>query len=328
MMEGILLYTVISVLGLFALGGASFAFVGVSGDKSRKRIGSIKSSNLTKRPLKGADDASQQRRKDVQAMLKDLEKKQAEKKQRVSLRRRIELTGLEISVRTFWMFSVVVGLLFGSITLIYGQSLLFVALAAFAGGLGLPRWLLVFLKNRREKAFTREFASGVDIIVRSVKSGLPVNEALKVVASEVPQPVGGEFHRLVERLKVGMPMDKALERMNERMPTAEVSFFCIVLTIQTKSGGNLSEALTNLSGILRERKRMQGKIRAMSSEAKTGAYIIASLPPIVMLSVYMSNPDYILLLFNTDLGNLMLIGSGFWMTLGVLMMKKMVSFKY
>jgi tight adherence protein B len=327
-MEGIVLYTIIGVLGLFAVGGAGYAFVGASGDKSRKRISAIKNSGLSKAPLKGGDDANQQRRKNVQAMLKDLEAKQAEKKERISLRRRIALAGLEISVQTFWIFSVVVGLVLGAITLFYGQHILFVVLAAFAGGLGLPRWGLTFLKNRREKAFTKEFANGVDIIVRSVKSGLPVNEALKVVADEIPDPVGSEFHHLVENLKVGLPMDQALTRMYERMPTAEVNFFCIVVTIQSKSGGNLSEALTNLSGILRERKRMQGKIKAMSSEAKTGAMIIAALPPIVLISVYMTNPAYISLLFTTDLGNLMLIGCGFWMSLGVLVMKKMVSFKY
>ena len=327
-MEGIVLYTIIGVLGFLAVGGAGYAFVGASGDKSRKRISAIKNSGIHKAPLKGGDDANQQRRKNVQAMLKDLEAKQAEKKERISLRRRIALAGLDISVRTFWMFSAVVGLALGAITLFYGQNPLFVVLAAFAGGLGLPRWGLTFLKNRREKAFTREFANGVDIIVRSVKSGLPVNEALKVVAEEIPQPVGGEFHLLVENLKVGLPMDQALTRMYERMPTAEVNFFCIVVTIQSKSGGNLSEALNNLSGILRERKRMQGKIKAMSSEAKTGAMIIAALPPIVLLSVYMTNPDYITLLFTTDLGNLMLIGCVFWMSIGVLVMKKMVSFKY
>lgn len=327
-MDGLVLYMIIGVLGFLAVGGAGFAFVGASGDKSRKRISAIKNSGLKKANIKGGDDANQQRRKNVQAMLKDLEAKQAEKKERISLRRRIALAGLQISVQTFWLFSAIVGLVLGAITFIYGQNLLFVVLAAFAGGLGLPRWGLIFLKNRREKAFTKEFANGVDIIVRSVKSGLPVNEALKVVAEEIPDPVGGEFHLLVENLKVGLPMDQALTRLYERMPTAEVNFFCIVVTIQSKSGGNLSEALNNLSGILRERKRMQGKIKAMSSEAKTGAMIIAALPPIVLLSVYMTNPDYISLLFTTDLGNLMLIGCGFWMTLGVLVMKKMVSFKY
>lgn len=327
-MEGLALYMIIGVLGLFAVGGASYAFVGVSGDRSRKRISAIKNSGLSKATVKGGDDANQQRRKNVQAMLKDLEAKQAEKKERISLRRRIALAGLDISVQTFWIFSAIVGLVLGTITFIYGQNILFVVLAAFAGGLGLPRWGLTFLKNRREKAFTKEFANGVDIIVRSVKSGLPVNEALKVVSTEIPDPVGSEFHHLVENLKVGLPMDQALTRLYERMPTAEVNFFCIVVTIQSKSGGNLSEALTNLSGILRERKRMQGKIKAMSSEAKTGAMIIAALPPIVLLSVYMTNPDYISLLFTTDLGNLMLIGCGFWMSLGVLVMKKMVSFKY
>ena len=152
-------------------------------------------------------------------------------------------------------------------------------MAAFAGGFGLPRWTLKVLKNWREKAFTREFATAIDIIVRSVKSGLPVNEALKVASTEVPHPVGGEFNLLLENLKVGLTMEQALKRMYERMPTAEVNFFAIVMSIQQKSGGNLSEALTNLTGVLRDRKRLAGKIKAMSSEAKAGALIIGSLPP-------------------------------------------------
>ena len=327
-MDGMLLYVLVGVLTLFAVGGAGFAFVGIDGDKGRKRVTAIARNTAKGSALKGADDNNQQRRKNVQAMLKELEAKQAEQKKRPSLRRRIEMAGLTITTRTYWMLSAALALGCGLAVLVYGQNPLFAALAAFAGGLGLPRWSLGFLKNRREKMFTREFATAIDIIVRSVKSGLPVNESLKVVSTEVPDPVGSEFHTLVENLKVGLTMEQALHRMFERMPTAEVNFFAIVMTIQQKSGGNLSEALTNLAGVLRDRKRLQGKIKAMSSEAKASAMIIGSLPPGVALLVYMSTPDYIALLFTTDLGNLMLMGCGVWMAIGILTMKKMVSFKY
>jgi tight adherence protein B len=327
-MEGMLLYVGIGLLTLLAVGGAGFAFVGVGGDKGRKRVTAISRTSAKGGALKGTEDTNQQRRKNVQAMLKELEAKQAEKKKRPSLRRRIEMAGLTISTRTFWILSLVVAVATGIGILVYVQNPLFAALAAFAAGLGLPRWTLGFLKKRREKHFTREFATAIDIIVRSVKSGLPVNEALKVVGGEVPDPVGSEFRTLIENLKVGLTMEQGLQRMFERMPTAEVNFFAIVMTIQQKSGGNLSEALTNLAGVLRDRKRLEGKIRAMSSEAKASAMIIGSLPPGVMLLVYMSTPDYIALLFTTDIGNLMLMGCAVWMAIGILTMQKMVSFKY
>ena len=143
-----------------------------------------------------------------------------------------------------------------------------IVLAVFVVGLGLPRWVLGFLTARRKKKFTENFATAIDVIVRSVKSGLPTNEALRIVAREAPNPVGSEFHNLVESLKVGVTMEQALKRMMESMPTPEVGFFAIVMTIQGKSGGNLSEALGNLAAVLRDRKRLQGKIKAMSSEAK------------------------------------------------------------
>src|ERR1700742_1524301 len=168
---------------------------------------------------------------------------------------------------------------------------------------------------RRQKKFTTHLAGAIDVIVRSVRSGLPTNEALRIVAREAPQPVSGEFNRLVEGLKVGVTLDQGLKRMHDSMPTAEVGFFSIVMTIQAKSGGNLSEALGNLSSVLRERKRLVGKIKAMSSEAKASAMIIGSLPPGVMGIVYVTTPDYIKLLFTEHLGNLMLAGCGFWMTM-------------
>jgi tight adherence protein B len=275
-----------------------------------------------------AGDGNQQRRKNVHAMLKELEKQQAQRKTRPSLRRQLEQAGLTISVKTYWIYSGVAGLVAGIGAFVAVHAIYAMPLAAFAFAFGVPRWVLGFLKARREKAFTREFAPAIDTIVRSVKSGLPVNEALKLVASEIPEPVRGEFRALTEGLKVGVTMEEGLKRMFERMPTAEVNFFGIVMTIQQKSGGNLSEALGNLAGVLRDRKRLQSKIRAMSSEAKSGAMIIGSLPPGVCVMIYVMSPTYIVPMFTTQMGNLMLLGCGVWMTVGILVMKKMVSFKY
>jgi len=315
------------VLAVLALGGGALAFAGNSG-ASKKRLQSVSGSPSLSVGTRNSQDNNQQRRRNVQALLKDLEKQQAEKKQRLTLRRRIEQAGLTISPRTYYMLSGIAALVAVAVCLLTRQNLIAVPLIAGGVGFGVPRWILSFLKSRREKAFTNEFANAIDVIVRSVKSGLPTNEALKIVAREIPDPVGSEFNKLVESLKVGVTLDQGLKKMFDNMPTAEVSFFGIVMTIQQKSGGNLSEALSNLAFVLRDRKRLQGKIRAMSSEAKASAMIIGSLPPGVMAMVYVTTPQYISLLFTERMGNIMLVACGMWMTVGILVMKKMISFKH
>ena len=195
------------------------------------------------------------------------------------------------------------------------------------GGFGFPRWVVGFLTKRRQKKFANEFSTAIDVIVRGVKSGLPVNECLKIIARESPKPVCDEFHLLIEAIRVGMTMENALERMADRMPLQEVNFFGIVLMIQAKTGGNLAEALGNLSNVLRSRKMMEGKIKALSSEAKASAYIIGSLPFLVMGAVKLASPDYLTPLFATRTGNFILIGAGVWMLTGILVMKKMTQIK-
>jgi tight adherence protein B len=311
---------------LLAIGGGYYAFAG-GGDGASRRVNAIAKPQATGRGTKAPADAAL-KRKNVQAMLKEIESKQAEKKAKVTMRQRLEQAGLaNVTPRTFYIVSGVTALVVALLCLITRQSLLVIVLVGFAVGLGLPRWVLSFLKGRREKAFTNEFANAIDVIVRSVKSGLPTNEALRIVAREVPDPCGAEFGRLCEGLKVGITLEQGVKRMYESMPTPEVAFFGIVMTIQQKSGGNLSEALGNLSSVLRDRKRLLGKIKAMSSEAKASAGIIGSLPPGVMGIVYVTTPDYITLLFTEHAGNLMLAGCAIWMALGIFVMRKMINFK-
>jgi len=325
-MGGSLFYILIAVLGIFAIGGAAFAFAG-DGGASKKRLAAATGAPASA-AARAVTDANQQRRRNVSVLLKELEKQQAEQKQRLTMRKRIEQAGLDIEPRTFWMASAIAGLVAAGACILAHQSMFAALFAAVAVGLGLPRWVLNFLKARREKAFTAEFANAIDVIVRSVKSGLPTTEALKIVAKEISDPVGSEFSKLVEGMKVGITLDQGMKKMFDSMPTAEVSFFGIVMTIQQKSGGNLSEALSNLAGVLRDRRRLQGKIKAMSSEAKASAMIIGSLPPGVMALVYITTPAYIALLFTERMGNIMLAACAVWMTIGVLVMKKMISFKH
>jgi tight adherence protein B len=321
-----MLFAIVAMFTVLALGGAAYAFAG-GDDRSAKRVSAIAKPAAAARGAKAVDNTAL-KRKNVQARLKEIESKQAEKKQKLTMRQRLEQAGLaNVSERTFWISSGVFALVLMLLCFITRQSWAVIVLVPFAGGLGLPRWVLGFLKGRREKAFTNEFANAIDVIVRSVRSGLPTNEALRIVARELPDPCGSEFNRLCESLKVGVTLDQGVKKMYESMPTPEVAFFGIVMTIQQKSGGNLSEALGNLAGVLRERKRLVGKIKAMSSEAKASAGIIGALPPTVMFIVYLTTPDYISLLFTQHLGNLMLLGCGIWMGLGIAVMKKMINFK-
>jgi len=314
-------------LFVVAAGGVVYAFQG-GNDTAQKRAAAIA------RPegkARGRGQTPQQdaaaRRKNVSVMLKDMEKNQ--KRERPTLRRRLEQAGFfKTTPRTYWIVSAVLGVGAAFAAFVTGQKPLVIVLALFAIGLGFPRWALSFLANRRMKKFTNHFATAIDVIVRSVRSGLPVNEALRIVAKESPEPVRSEFAKLVEGLKVGVTIDQGLARMRDSMPTSEVGFFAIVMTIQSKAGGNLSEALGNLSNVLRDRKRLQGKIQAMSSEAKASAMIIGSLPPAVMTLVYLTTPGYMKVLFTEKMGNLLLAGCLVWMSIGILVMRKMINFKH
>jgi tight adherence protein B len=327
-MGGMIIVMLTAALAVVGVGGVYFAFNGPA-TASKKRMASVsRMPAAAAANARAAPAASQQRRKTVQNLLKDLERQQSERNKRPTLQRRIAQAGLQLSNRAFWIMCGVAAAAAGLVCLLAGQSIIVAVLASFGVGLGLPRWVIHFLKKRRQKKFTNEFANAIDVIVRSVKTGLPTNEALKIVAREIPEPVQGEFSKLCEGLKVGVSLEQGLKRMYENMPTAEVNFFAIVMTVQLKSGGNLSEALGNLAAVLRDRKRLQGKIKALSSEAKASAGIIGSLPPAVMAMVYFSTPAYIEPLFFTRWGNLMLAGCAVWMSIGVFVMKKMISFKH
>jgi tight adherence protein B len=175
--------------------------------------------------------------------------------------------------------------------------------------------------KRHQAKFLLEFANSIDIIVRGIKSGLAFSDCMQIIARESPEPVRSEFADLVEQQKVGVTLSGAFERMCERMPLPEVNFFAIVIAIQNQIGGNLAEVLSNLAQVLRDRYRLQAK-------AKASAAIIGALPPLVILAVFLTSPDYISILWHDKLGNIMLIGSAIWMFIGVLVMRKMINFDY
>jgi tight adherence protein B len=317
----------LAFLATAAVGGMAWVFVYplLSGEK---KAANRRASVAKPEPAARQTDKNQRsRREQVEGSLKDLDARRLKEK-KLPLSARLTQAGVTWSTRKFMVVSGVLGVIGFAMALLIGGGLLAAAGMAFAAGFGLPRWSLGFLKKRREKQFLKALPDAVDVIVRGIKAGLPLFESIKVVAADAPEPLKGEFMAIIETQAIGMPLGEACARLFDRMPVPEANFFGIVISIQQKSGGNLSEALGNLSKVLRDRKKMAEKIQAMSMEAKASAGIIGSLPPIVMLLVYLSTPDYISLLWTHPTGQLMLLGCAIWMSIGIFVMKKMINFDF
>jgi tight adherence protein B len=299
--------------------------------QKEKRFASVTESRAKKVATRSAAEVAASRKKQVTDTLKDIETRQ-KAKEKATLRVQLMRAGLEQDTRSFWIASAASGVIAAalasfSLPTSYMSPMVTVAAAIF-GSLGLPRFVLKKLVQRRQKKFLAELANAIDIVVRGVKSGLPLHECLQVIARESPEPLASEFTEIVEQQRVGVPLGEAMERLIVRMPLSEVKFLAIVIAIQQQSGGNLSEALGNLSGVLRDRFKMAMKVKALSAEAKTSAMVLGSLPPGVMFMVYGSSPEYIMPLFVTKTGNLFLLAGLIWMTIGVLVMRKMINFKF
>jgi tight adherence protein B len=317
----------LTFLAATAVGGLAWVFLYplLSGQKkAENRRASIAKPEPAARSV---DKNQRSRREQVEGSLKDLEAR-SQKEKKLPLSSRLTQAGLDWSTQKFMIVSGILAAVSFVLAIVGGGSVLGGAGLAFAAGFGLPRWILNFLKKRRETKFLRALPDAVDVIVRGIKAGLPLFDSIKVVAADAPEPLKGEFLAIIETQAIGMPLGEACARLFERMPVPEANFFGIVIAIQQKSGGNLSEALGNLSKVLRDRKKMAEKIQAMSMEAKASAAIIGSLPPVVMLLVYLSTPDYIALLWTHPTGQLLLVGSAIWMSIGILVMKKMINFDF
>ena len=255
-------FAIVVAIGFVFAGGESAKDTAV---KRAQAIGAPSRSRDAGRARAQAMNSPEARRKQIVKSLQDQERQQ--KKARLTLKNKLNRAGLTFSTAQFWMGSAAFGLVVAVIALI-GHINVFVALAL--GGscaFGVPQWVVGFLGGRRTNKFTQAFSDAMDIIVRGIKSGLPVHDCLKIIGKETAEPLAGEFLRLVENIGMGMSLDAALEKLYEHMPTAEVRFFSIVMNIQQKTGGNLAEALNNLSTVLRSRKLMREKVKALSAEA-------------------------------------------------------------
>jgi tight adherence protein B len=310
-----------------AAGGLAWVFLYplLSGEKkAEKRRDSIVRTGAST-PTRTVRNLQKPRREQIEATLKEVEDRRVKS---TSLASRIAQAGLTWSKQRFFITCGLLGVAGLVLGLLLGIGLLPALGFAFAAGCGLPFWLLKFLKKRRETKFLTAFPDAVDVIVRGVKAGLPLLESVRIITAEAPEPLRSEFRTIVETQAVGIPLGEACAKLYEHIPLPEANFFAIVVGIQQKAGGNLSEALGNLSRVLRDRKKMKAKIQAMSMEAKASAAIIGSLPLAVMTLVYITSPQYIELLWTHPTGQFMLVCSAAWMSLGVFVMRKMINFDF
>ena len=243
------------------------------------------------------------------------------------IKKRLEMTGKDWDVSHYLGGSIVILFVIAALMVFKGLPIPLSLLAGAFLGLAIPHMVVNFLIKRRIAQFTKRFPDAIELLVRGLRSGLPISETLGVVASEVPGPVGAEFRQVSDKIKIGRTMDAALQETADRLGTAEFQFFCISLTIQRETGGNLAETLSNLATVLRMRAQMKLKIKAMSSESKASAYIIGSLPFIVFGMIWTINQPYMSKFFTDP--RLMATGGGglVWMGIGAFIMAQMISFE-
>jgi tight adherence protein B len=313
---------VFALLLALAVGGLAFAFLGGDSAAARRQ-------QAISKPNRKAQDAFADRaakKKQIAESLAELDKKN--RGRRTDLQTRIEQAGLSIRKGPFMLIFAAVAGVIGLLTLVKFGNPFIAGLMAITIGFGMPNLVLARMRVRRIKKFVDVLPEALDIIVRGVRAGLPVNDTLRIIAHEAQEPVRSEFRRVIEQQALGVSVPEALQKMARRVPATETNFFAIVIEIQSKAGGNLSEAIANLSKTVRDRKKMRAKIGAMSMEALASAAIIGAVPFLVSGALYMTAPKYMSLLFSTSHGRIVTIIGLCWMAIGGAAMKKMINFDF
>jgi tight adherence protein B len=312
---------------VFLIGLALFTAVNGPRAKLKRRMNAVIGEDTLAMSGEGRDAARSgaRRKKQLQQKLKAAETSRDGRKG-FTLRDKMVHAGLKGGPREYIIFSFLSGALCTGAYYLSGQAPIGMIAVALIGFLGLPRFVLNYKIKKRLNKFTGLFPDAIDIIVRGVKSGLPIGECLNIIGRETPEPIGSEMRLVTEGIKLGMTMNDAMQRMGDRLPSQEFRFFTIVLATQQTTGGNLAETLAKLSEILRARKKMREKVKAMSSEAKASAGIIGSLPIVVCALLSFIAPQYVGLLFTTTAGNFMLGLGVCIMATGIMVMRKMINF--
>lgn len=319
-------FIAVIVLATLAAGGVTYAlfYPMLSGQARAEKRRKEFAAPVAVRALDREAQARAKRGQIAQS-LKEIENRE-NARNKLTLEQRISQAGLNWDRKKFYIVSAAMSVGTGLVLFVLSGSAVFGLAGLFVGAFGMPLWFLQHCRNRRLKKFGNEFPNALDVITRGIKAGLPLNDCIRIVATEAAEPVKTEFRLIIESQTLGLPLTDAVAKLYERMPCAESNFFGIVLAIQQKTGGNLSETLGNLSRVIRERRKMRDKIQAVSMEAKASASIIACLPPSVAGMVYLTSPRYIELLWITQTGKFALVGCAVWMLIGILIMRKMINF--
>jgi tight adherence protein B len=320
---------ILALLAIIGIGAAGMALVPsvLGASRAEKRRRAFQGDVQANRRENNAVQLRENRRRNIQQTLKQ-QTAELGRKKKLSLEDKVFQAGLKIKKRDFIRNQVIVGAVVAVVVFILQVPVLYALVFGVAAGYLLP---LVYLSRKRKKYQTRyldELPNAVEAIVRGVKSGLPLNDSMRVVAKEVKEPVKSEFQRVLDQQAVGKSMSEAVSVLLDRVPLSEVNFFVVVIVVQQQAGGNLSEALGNLSRVLRNRKKMKQKIKAMSSEAKASAGIIGSLPFVVAVLVSLTTPTYLLPLIQTPIGMLWLGIAAVMMSIGVFVMNRMIQFDF
>jgi tight adherence protein B len=318
------------ILAILGVGAAGLALVpGVLGpNRAAKRIKAFQGDMVANRREASASRAREDRRKNIQSTLKKESALVGPKKKNVPLQDQIYQAGMKTTKRDFIRNQIIVGAVIFAITFFLQVPILFGFVFAVAGGYLGPKFWLSRARKKYQNKYLEELPNAVEAIVRGVKSGLPLNDSMRLVAKEAKEPIKSEFQRVIDQQAVGKTMPEAVGTLYDRMPVPEVNFFIVVITVQQQAGGNLSEALGNLSRVLRNRKKMKQKIKAMSSEAKASAGIIGALPFLVGLLVSLTTPGYLMPLIETPIGNIWLGVAVVMFATGIFIMNKMIQFDF
>lgn len=319
----------IAVLAMVVVGAVGFALVpsAIGGGRAEQRLKSFQGDIRANRVQSDVNRNRDQRRKELQQTLKS-QTAALNQKKRVNLRQMLFQAGMTIKPAAFIRNSVIFGVVVFVLLIALQVPIYFAPIFAIAAAYLLPRMYISRKRRKYQDKFLDELPNAVEAIVRGVKTGLPLNDSIRVVAKDAKEPVRSEFARVLDQQAFGLGMTEAVTVLLDRVPLPEVNFFVVVITVQQQAGGNLSEALGNLAKVLRNRKKMKQKIKAMSSEAKASAGIIGSLPFVVGILVSLTSPTYLAPLFMTTLGNIWLGIGVVMLAAGIFVMSKMVKFDY
>lgn len=322
----IFIITALIIFLLFAFG--VLVFVNFSKSKKQERVMSVIRGQSVSSDKSSDADAQNKRRADIARKLKESgDGDEGGRRKRNAIAILLEQAGLNTTVKQYWIYSFVFAVFVVVMAVVFGTSPVTTLLIGVIALLGIPRLFLKRKIKKRQKLFLKEFADALEAMVRLLKAGMPVSEAIKMAAAEYEGPVGEEMTQVYEAQKVGIPLPEAALEAARRMPITEMQMFATGLAIQSQTGASLSEVLLNLAGVIRARYRLRRKVQAMSQEAKSSAAIIGVLPFLIGGAIYTLNPEYIGVLFTDPTGKLLLVGGLCWMGLGIFVMKIMINFK-